>query len=60
MHKQDRHLARTLFDDPVYKRSSHWALSTSAVFSKHFGPYGWGEVRAPPASARHSLISLSL
>lgn len=33
-----------LFDDAVFKRSSNWVLSTSAVFSKHFGPYGWGEV----------------
>lgn len=34
-----------LFNDPLFKRSSYWVLSTSAVFSKHFGPYGWGEVR---------------
>ncbi|EMD39308.1 hypothetical protein CERSUDRAFT_82043 [Gelatoporia subvermispora B] len=33
-----------IFDDPLIKRSSRWVLSTSAVFSKHFGPYGWGEV----------------
>ncbi|KAH9930291.1 carnitine acetyl transferase [Fomitopsis serialis] len=33
-----------LFSDPVVQRSSTWVLSTSAVFSKHFGPYGWGEV----------------
>ncbi|KAI0060699.1 acyltransferase ChoActase/COT/CPT [Artomyces pyxidatus] len=33
-----------LFEDPLVKRSSHWILSTSAVFSKHFRPYGWGEV----------------
>jgi len=31
-------------DDPVVKRSSYWVLSTSAVFSKHFPVYGWGEV----------------
>ena len=33
-----------LFSDPLYTRSSHWALSTSAIFSKHFDAYGWGEV----------------
>ncbi|KZT07250.1 carnitine acetyl transferase [Laetiporus sulphureus 93-53] len=33
-----------LFSDPVVARSSYWVLSTSAIFSKHFGPYGWGEV----------------
>lgn len=33
-----------LFSDPVLVRSSHWVLSTSAVFSKHFPVYGWGEV----------------
>lgn len=35
-----------LFDDPVFQRSSHWVLSTSAIFSKHFSVYGWGEVRS--------------
>lgn len=33
-----------LFNDPVYLRSSYWALSTSAIFSDHFTVYGWGEV----------------
>lgn len=33
-----------LFSDPVFLRSSNWVLSTSAVFSKHFPVYGWGEV----------------
>ncbi|KIJ65645.1 hypothetical protein HYDPIDRAFT_130991 [Hydnomerulius pinastri MD-312] len=33
-----------LFSDPLYTRSSHWTLSTSAIFSKYFGVYGWGEV----------------
>ncbi|TFK26188.1 carnitine acetyl transferase [Coprinopsis marcescibilis] len=33
-----------LFTDPVFQRSSHWVLSTSAIFSKHFPVYGWGEV----------------
>jgi carnitine O-acetyltransferase len=33
-----------LFSDPVFARSSKWVLSTSAVFSKHFPVYGWGEV----------------
>ena len=34
-----------IFEDPVVKRSSHWVLSTSALFSKHLREYGWGEVR---------------
>jgi len=34
-----------LYSDPVYQRSGYWALSTSAIFSKHFLVYGWGEVR---------------
>lgn len=34
----------SLFTDPLYTRSSHWTLSTSAVFSSHLGVYGWGEV----------------
>ncbi|KAJ4473588.1 carnitine acetyl transferase [Lentinula aciculospora] len=38
--------APTLFSDPVYARSSCWVLSTSAIFSKHFNEYGWGEVVA--------------
>ncbi|KAF8745453.1 hypothetical protein AX14_008885 [Amanita brunnescens Koide BX004] len=33
-----------LFTDPVYTRANYWVLSTSAVFSKHFPAYGWGEV----------------
>ncbi|KAL0572768.1 hypothetical protein V5O48_009201 [Marasmius crinis-equi] len=33
-----------LFKDPVFNRSSTWVLSTSAVFSKWFSVYGWGEV----------------
>ncbi|KAJ6534671.1 carnitine acetyl transferase [Mycena vulgaris] len=33
-----------LFKDPLYLRSTNWVLSTSAVFSKHFPVYGWGEV----------------
>ncbi|EAU90258.2 carnitine acetyl transferase [Coprinopsis cinerea okayama7 len=33
-----------LFTDPVFSRSSYWVLSTSAIFSKHFPVYGWGEV----------------
>jgi len=33
-----------LYNDPVFKRSSYWVLSTSAIFSKHFPVYGWGEV----------------
>jgi hypothetical protein len=34
-----------IFEDPVVKRGSRWALSTSALFSKHLREYGWGEVR---------------
>lgn len=33
-----------LYNDSVFKRSSYWVLSTSAIFSKHFPVYGWGEV----------------
>ncbi|KAJ7804567.1 carnitine acetyl transferase [Mycena olivaceomarginata] len=33
-----------LFSDPLFLRSSYWVLSTSAVFSKYFSVYGWGEV----------------
>ena len=33
-----------VFSDPVVKRSSYWVLSTSAIYAKNFGPYGWGEV----------------
>ncbi|KAF8159566.1 carnitine acetyl transferase [Crassisporium funariophilum] len=33
-----------LYNDPVFARSSYWVLSTSAIFSKHFPVYGWGEV----------------
>ncbi|KAH6916065.1 carnitine acetyl transferase [Coprinopsis sp. MPI-PUGE-AT-0042] len=36
--------APALFNDPVLARSSNWVLSTSAIFSKHFPAYGWGEV----------------
>lgn len=33
-----------IFNDPLYKCSGNWVLSTSAVFSDHFPVYGWGEV----------------
>ena len=33
-----------VFSNPVLKRSSYWVLSTSAIYTKNFGPYGWGEV----------------
>ncbi|KAF8202380.1 carnitine acetyl transferase [Pholiota molesta] len=33
-----------MYSDPVFQRSSNWVLSTSAIFSKHFPVYGWGEV----------------
>ncbi|KIJ55759.1 hypothetical protein M422DRAFT_240375 [Sphaerobolus stellatus SS14] len=38
--------APEVFSDPVYTRSSRWTLSTSAIWSKHFPAYGWGEVVA--------------
>ncbi|EGN96676.1 hypothetical protein SERLA73DRAFT_184805 [Serpula lacrymans var. lacrymans S7.3] len=34
----------SVFTDPLVARSSNWVLSTSAIFSKHFPVYGWGEV----------------
>jgi carnitine O-acetyltransferase len=36
--------ALELFNDPLFQRSKKWVLSTSAIFSKHFPVYGWGEV----------------
>ncbi|KAG8766134.1 Carnitine O-acetyltransferase mitochondrial, partial [Serendipita sp. 397] len=36
--------ALELFNDPLFQRSKKWVLSTSAIFSKHFHVYGWGEV----------------
>lgn len=33
-----------LFDDGLLKRSGTWQLSTSAITSKHFVAYGWGQV----------------
>jgi carnitine O-acetyltransferase len=39
-----------VFLDPLVARASYWVLSTSAIFSKHFPVYGWGEV---------SIISVS-
>jgi carnitine O-acetyltransferase len=33
-----------IYEDPLYARANRWVLSTSAVFSKHFEAYGWGEV----------------
>jgi carnitine O-acetyltransferase len=42
---QDGEEVPALFDDALFKRSKNWVLSTSAVFSKHFEVYGWGEVR---------------
>jgi len=33
-----------LYDDPVFRRLFNTVVSTSAVFSKHFPVYGWGEV----------------
>ncbi|KAL0953721.1 hypothetical protein HGRIS_004911 [Hohenbuehelia grisea] len=36
--------APALFSDPVFQSATYWVLSTSAIFSKHFPVYGWGEV----------------
>jgi carnitine O-acetyltransferase len=33
-----------LYTDPLYLRAKNWVLSTSAIHSKHFTVYGWGEV----------------
>ncbi|KAI0794558.1 hypothetical protein C8Q74DRAFT_1365993 [Fomes fomentarius] len=33
-----------VFSHPLVKHSSYWVLSTSAIYSKNFRPYGWGEV----------------
>lgn len=41
---QDGEGVPAMYADPVYQRSNNWVLSTSAIFSKHFHPYGWGEV----------------
>jgi carnitine O-acetyltransferase len=35
----------SVFLDPLVTRASYWVISTSAIFSKHFPVYGWGEVR---------------
>ncbi|KAG8831959.1 Carnitine O-acetyltransferase mitochondrial [Serendipita sp. 399] len=40
----DGEKALELFNDPLFQRSKKWVLSTSAIFSKHFHVYGWGEV----------------
>ncbi|PVG04926.1 carnitine acetyl transferase [Serendipita vermifera] len=40
----DGEKALELFNDPLFQRSKKWVLSTSAIFSKHFPVYGWGEV----------------
>jgi carnitine O-acetyltransferase len=44
-----------LFQDPVFRRSSSWVLSTSAIFSKHFPVYGWGEVDSIHFSPRFRM-----
>lgn len=33
-----------LFEDDLLKRSGTWQLSTSAIISKYFAAYGWGQV----------------
>jgi len=44
MHIRDGETTPALYSDPLFQRSSRWVLSTSAIFSKHFQVYGWGEV----------------
>jgi len=41
---QDGEEVPEMFNDPLYTRAKYWILSTSAIFSKHFPVYGWGEV----------------
>ncbi len=41
---QDGDEVPEMFNDPLYARAKYWVLSTSAIFSKHFPVYGWGEV----------------
>lgn len=41
---QDGEDVPEMFNDPLYARAKYWVLSTSAIFSKHFPVYGWGEV----------------
>ena len=41
---QDGEEVPEMFNDPLYVRAKYWVLSTSAIFSKHFPVYGWGEV----------------
>lgn len=36
--------APALFSDPLFLRSSYWAISTSAIHHPNFEVYGWGEV----------------
>jgi carnitine O-acetyltransferase len=44
MHIKEGEPTPAIFSDPLYLRSSRWVLSTSAIFSKYFKVYGWGEV----------------
>jgi carnitine O-acetyltransferase len=45
-----------VFSDPLVARASYWVLSTSAIYSKHFPVYGWGEVRIMISSMTTSLM----
>jgi len=33
-----------IFDDPLFKKSSTWHLSTSQITSEYYDGYGWGQV----------------
>ena len=46
-----------MYKDPVYMRANNWVLSTSAIFSKHFQPYGWGEVCFSPYLPSRALLT---
>lgn len=34
----------SIYNDPVFKRTKYWVLSTSQVTSEFYDGYGWGEV----------------
>jgi carnitine O-acetyltransferase len=53
--KQGEEEIPAIFSDPLVNRASKWVLSTSAIFSKHFLVYGWGEVRIRTGTRLHPL-----
>lgn len=42
--QEEGEIVPELYGDGLYARGNNWVLSTSAIFSKHFDVYGWGEV----------------